>query len=295
MSFIYNGTNIEDIIEGLVYARKMKVDVVNMSLGGDGPYSQIFHEEVKSLVSAGIVVVCAAGNSGNSNLSYPAKFPETISVGSCNQYNKISYFSNHSPELSLCAGGENVYSLKGLNEYSYKSGTSMSAPLIAGAAAILKQINPQKMTPKIIKESLTKGALELIGVDKEYQGHGKLDVPNAIILANKILQQMEPPPPDEENPVEPCHEKFDIGCRGDHILKCQVSLHKQNLYTDALDGIYGNNTANAVLTFTRQKQRYIDPEIYQKLTNETWPDIFERCLQLTASFEGTKGKRMRFI
>lgn len=279
--------SIEDIIEGLVYARKMKVDVVNMSLGGDGPYSQIFHEEVKALVSAGIVVICAGGNSGNFSLSYPAKFPEVISVGSCNQNNKISYFSNHSPELSLCSPGENIYSLKGLNEYSYKSGTSMSAPLISGSAALLKQINPQKMTPKIIKSALLDGAVELIGVSPEQQGNGKLDVVNAIILANKILEQMEPPPHDEEKPVEPCREKFDIGCRGDHILKCQISLHKQNLYTDTLDGIYGNNTANAVLTFTQQKQRYIDPEIYQKLTNETWPDIFQRCLQLTASFEGT--------
>lgn len=279
--------SIEDIIEGLSIARQLGVDVVNMSLGG-GNYSQIFHEEIKALVESGTVIIAATGNE-SSNVGFPAKYPETIPVGSCNKNYKISYFSNYGPEMSmgLVAPGEQIYACYGTSQYSYKSGTSMATPLVAGAAVLLKQINKQKMTPDIIRKSLLEGAIELIGVDTTYQGNGKLDVPNSIIIANKTLEQMTPPPINEETNAPTHKSTFAKGCKGDLILECQKKLTKLNLYKDVLDGIYGNNTANAVMAYTNNIKDYIDIEVWESLLEKPYPDIFERSLQLTASFEGT--------
>jgi subtilisin family serine protease len=64
---------------------KEKVDIINLSLGTravNHSYKMpILHEAIKKATKAGILVVCAAGNSDNSGIVYPAAFEECISVG----------------------------------------------------------------------------------------------------------------------------------------------------------------------------------------------------------------------
>lgn len=278
--------DLSDIIEGFVYATSQGVDVINMSLGG-GNASEIFRNAIKEAISKNVFIVAASGNE-NSSVSYPAKYPEIFAVASVSKNRKISWFSNYGDEVSCCAPGDQIYGATGINEYTYKSGTSQACPHVAGAAAILKQIDREKITTDIIKESLEKGAVEIIGVEKQKQGNGILNLPNSIIQANKILQSKYKVPKNE--PERTAY--FYKGCRGEIILDIQKQLNKIGLYNGALDGIYGNVSANAIKEFSNGEKDFVDYSIYNKLTNNEWPDIFERALQLTAAFEGTGYSRI---
>lgn len=279
-----------DIIEGLIYAKEQKVNVISMSLGGGG-YSQIFDNALQDCINAGIIVVAATGNEAK-EINYPAKYNNVIPVGSCNQYNKISYFSNYGPELSqgLVAPGEKIYGAGVHNDYAFKSGTSMATPAVSGAVALIKQ-RDKNATINEVKKSLSEGAIKFKGIDTNYQGNGKLDVPNVLIVFNRIKKEQKIPTevakPIIAAPEVKTNAKFYKQSKGDLIRNFQISLKELGLYNDKIDGVYGNNTANAVLNYTNGKQDFVGPIVYKNLTGQEWPDLFSRSLQITADFEGT--------
>jgi len=97
----------ESIINGLSYALTHGVDVVNMSLGG--AYSDTAeHQIIKELTDAGILVVAAAGNDGdtsNHNVGYPAAYEECLAVAAVGPNDEIAYYSSYGPsnEVDIAA------------------------------------------------------------------------------------------------------------------------------------------------------------------------------------------------
>lgn len=279
-----------DVVEGLIYAKDQGVSVINMSLGGGG-YSQIFDNVLKECAEAGIIVVAATGNEAR-GVNYPAKYANTIPVGSHNQSNKISYFSNYGPELAngLVAPGEKIYGAGIHNDYIFKSGTSMATPAVTGAVALIKQ-RDKNATLDEVRKSLTEGAIKFKGVDTQYQGNGKLDVPNSLIVFNRIKREERIPEevvvPVVEAPITKTNAKFYKQATGDLIRNFQIPLKELGLYNDSIDGIYGNNTASAIQQYTNGKQDFVGPIVYKNLTGQEWPELFSRALQITAEFEGT--------
>ena len=118
-----SGTDF-DIAQGIRYAAGLsnsspkilskdeKADVINLSLGGPGE-APIIHDAIKDAVSAGVVVVCAAGNENTNVPSYPASYDECISVGALNPskegepYTKAEY-SNYDINVDIMAPGGSV-------------------------------------------------------------------------------------------------------------------------------------------------------------------------------------------
>lgn len=277
------GTNegdLSDVIEGFVYATQQGVDVINMSLGGGG-YSKIFHDAIIEAANKNIFIVAATGNSNNDEIDFPSKYPEVFAVASVEKNRRISWFSNHGDGVNCCAPGGNIFGAAGINEIVKKSGTSMATPHVAGAGAILKQMN-KSVPVDLIKESIQEGAVEIIGVDSLEQGSGILNVPNSIIRFHKKISSLSPSSTGQQ-----FDERFYKDCRGHIILDIQRELFKRNLYTYGLDGIYGNLSAAAVSKLTNGRQDYVDQGVYFDLMGEEWPNIFERSLQLTSAFEGT--------
>ena len=91
----------------------LRVNVVNMSFGGNQPWPAILVTQVQRAVASGIVVVAAAGNDweyGNFAPGYPAALEEVICVGSTNSRDLVSSFSQRGPTLDLVAPGEDVVS-----------------------------------------------------------------------------------------------------------------------------------------------------------------------------------------
>ncbi|WP_419880804.1 S8 family peptidase [Peribacillus sp. B-H-3] len=118
-----------------------KVRVISMSLGGPEDNPSI-HAAIKHAVRKNILVVCAAGNEGDGSASideysYPGAYPEVVEVGSVNLLQQISSFSNSNSEVDLVAPGEQILSTYPVNSYSVLSGTSMAAPHVSGAAALI--------------------------------------------------------------------------------------------------------------------------------------------------------------
>ncbi len=122
--------------EGIVYAADMHAKVINCSWGGSG-YSILGQETIDYAISKGAVVVCAAGNSGSTELFYPADFNGVLSVGSTDFNDQLSGFSNYGHLLGVCAPGSGIYSTWQPNTYLTLEGTSMASPLASGVCALV--------------------------------------------------------------------------------------------------------------------------------------------------------------
>ncbi|MCU7497123.1 MAG: S8 family serine peptidase [Ignavibacteria bacterium] len=127
--------------EGIVYAVDNGANVINCSWGGDG-YSQLGQEVINYAIKKNVLVVTSAGNESSGDASYPAAFNGVLSVGSTDENDAISYFSNYGPTLDVFAPGRNIYSTWQPGTYINLSGTSMSSPLVAGLAGLVRTVFP---------------------------------------------------------------------------------------------------------------------------------------------------------
>lgn len=150
-----------DIVRALerVYELRTKhaIASVNLSLGGKTYSSQTLCDwesaaqksAIDNLRSVGIVTIAASGNGGEtSGLSSPGCISTVISVGSTGDgsqgstVDKVSSFSNAATFLDLLAPGEWIFSSVTNGGYDWKKGTSMAAPHVAGAWAVMKSKAP---------------------------------------------------------------------------------------------------------------------------------------------------------
>jgi subtilisin family serine protease len=132
--------------------------VVNLSLGG--PASSTLDAAVKNLISKGHVVVVAAGNSNTDACSAsPARVVEAITVGATTQNDSRANFSNYGTCLDVFAPGTAITSAWTGSPTATNniSGTSMSAPHVAGIVARFIYSNPS-LSPSQIASSLKSGA-----------------------------------------------------------------------------------------------------------------------------------------
>lgn len=205
---VLGGTDF-DIAQGILYAARLPnvsnklpsiaADVINMSLGGPNP-SEILHQAIRDAVAAGVVVVAASGNSGNTIPMYPATYPEVLAVGATDQQDAIAYYSSHGTHVDLAApGGDKTKDLDqdgnqdGILStivdpqlgptYGLKHGTSMAAPHVAAAAYLIRAAVPELPVP-LVRATLAAGAVDLgaPGLDPFY-GYGRLDVPASLEVA----------------------------------------------------------------------------------------------------------------
>lgn len=115
--------------------------VLSMSLGGR--YSAAENTVVDNAVTAGVVVVVAAGNENtDAATTSPASAPTAITVGATDTTDTRAYFSNYGSVLDLFAPGVSIVSSVMTGGYASRSGTSMAAPFAAGAAALLREKYP---------------------------------------------------------------------------------------------------------------------------------------------------------
>lgn len=179
---------------------------VNFSLGGDAFTSEAACDQaapsqrlaVALLQNVGIATVAASGNDGLGNaISSPACLSNVIGVGSTNDADTVSSFTNSAAFLSVLAPGESIESagLGGVTRYS--SGTSMAAPHVTGAIAAIREAHPTATVGEIENAILLSGVPVLDGRNGET--HPRLDVQAAIDL---LIASASPPPVAGDAPID---------------------------------------------------------------------------------------------
>lgn len=127
------------ISESLKWLIQKGVHVINMSFASDSPSEDIRRQIVRAYQN-GIILIAAAGNDGSlsKSIGYPAKWKEVIAVTAVDIDHKHADFSSCGKEALLAAPGKEIYSTFINNSYKSLSGTSMSTPLISGAAVLFQ-------------------------------------------------------------------------------------------------------------------------------------------------------------
>jgi len=165
--------------------------VISMSLGG-GCFSQASADAYKEAYEVdGVLIIAAAGNSGNAALSYPASYPHVMSVAAVDSGGNKASFSQFNAQVEIAAPGvdvESTITTSGGTGFSYASwsGTSMACPHVAGVAALVWSNFPECSNHQIrnvlLKTAVDKGDP---GCDSNY-GYGIVDAKAAYDLLDTL-------------------------------------------------------------------------------------------------------------
>lgn len=166
-------------------------DVVNNSWGTNGDYTS-YLDDVIALNAAGIVTVFAAGNTGpnGGTINAPASYPGTISVAAEDGAGSLTWFSSRGPsplaaepKPLITAPGAQILSAFPNSRYALFNGTSMAAPHVTGAVALMLAAEP-RLTNADIMERLAAAAGNLVHDDGK--GWGSLDAFSAVAPLTQI-------------------------------------------------------------------------------------------------------------
>jgi subtilisin family serine protease len=161
------------IAAGIVWAVDHGARVINLSLGGPGNTPEL----AAALAYAsrkGAIAVAAAGNSGTTLPFYPAADANALSVGATTTADRAYAWSNYGPLVDVAAPGCNVAPLLG-GGYRLFCGTSSSAPIVSGLAALVLSTHPGA-TPAEIRSAIERSGAPLPSVVQ----FGRVDAPRAL-------------------------------------------------------------------------------------------------------------------
>ncbi|MFV5995129.1 S8 family serine peptidase [Streptomyces sp. NPDC056231] len=187
------------IINGMEWAAAQGADVVNMSLGGPASSSRDEVTEVVDRLSetTGTLFVISAGNSGPGAITVttPGTADSALTVGAVDKSDVLAGFSGRGPRIGdsaikpeITAPGVGIVAARAAGtsmgtpvdaNYTAADGTSMAAPHVAGAAALLAQRHPD-WTGQRIKAALVTHAKPSNAYSVYQQGNGRVDVPAAL-------------------------------------------------------------------------------------------------------------------
>jgi subtilisin family serine protease len=183
-----------EIAAGIVAAARTGRSVINLSLGSDRP-DRAIEAALGEAVRTGSLVVAASGNSGDEGnwLGYPGASPHVLTVAATDASDAVATFSTRSPWVDLAAPGVDIPIASALDGgYSVASGTSFSAPIVAGAAAWIWTVRPE-LDASQVAEILRRSARDVgaPGFDSA-TGYGVLDVAAALSTPTPQADRAEP-------------------------------------------------------------------------------------------------------
>ncbi|OGI18728.1 MAG: hypothetical protein A3B68_03555 [Candidatus Melainabacteria bacterium RIFCSPHIGHO2_02_FULL_34_12] len=181
---------VSTVVVALEQAYENNVKIIQISLSTN-QFSQTLKDAIQLAHDRGILIVSTAGNTGVQEVRYPAAFPGVIGVGAINQSKQIEYYSTRGDHVSLVAPGSSIYTTTLNLGYSAVTGTSFSAPQVAGTAALVWSILPG-LTNDDVKDILFQSADDRgeNGKDPIY-GYGVLNTEKAVAIAKSTKSTFE--------------------------------------------------------------------------------------------------------
>ena len=163
-----------------------------MSISGGGfSASSTLQAAIDHAWHKGVFLVASAGNEANSNPVYPAASNHVIGVAATTNTDAPASFSSFGTWIFLSAPGIPIYTTVKGGGYGFWWGTSFSAPMVAGAVALLLSVNPS-LTPQQIRDALMRNSDDIgpAGFDAHF-GWGRLNV-NKLLLSAVSIQTFTP-------------------------------------------------------------------------------------------------------
>jgi hypothetical protein len=165
-----------EISQAVEDALKMGIDVINLSLAGKGQ-TFMLENALREAYLKQVPVIVAAGNWNMSTENvYPASYPYVLTVSSVNENRKKVTSSNYGWEVDLSAPGANILSTYLDQSYGLLTGTSMAAPIVTAATALIKQEFPDWDITRV-RSQLLQSTQDIL--DKGYDsksGEGMIDL-----------------------------------------------------------------------------------------------------------------------
>ncbi len=171
--------------EGIVYAADQGASVINCSWGSffnAGPFGQDIIDY--AVLNHDALVVAAAGNANTSQPFYPASFQRVLSVAATDTLDSKTHFSSFGPFVDVAAPGVGILSTWVDGTYLTSGGTSMAAPVVSGAAAIIRSYYPHLdalQTKALIK--MTSDPIDALEANLDYAGqlgYGRINMYRAL-------------------------------------------------------------------------------------------------------------------
>ncbi len=206
----------KDVANSIIYAVNNGAEVINMSFGkGYSPEKKLVDHAIKYAAKYDVLLVHGSGNE-STNVDESPNFPNDIyvkkplfgsaiaknfiSVGALSPYvgeQSIAEFSNYGKKgVDVFAPGVYIYSTTPDSAYDYASGTSMSSPVVAGIAAMIRSRYPKLSAPqvkeviinsarKLTTNVIQPGTYDLVSADELSVSGGAVDMPAAMKLASQ--------------------------------------------------------------------------------------------------------------
>jgi bacillopeptidase F len=203
----------DDMIAGMQYMMDPDGDAATNDLprainsswhSGGAPDQEVFYRAITAWEAAGILPVFSAGNAGpgDGTITHPKEHPSTFSVAATQQDGKAANFSSRGPgnykgsptqKPEISAPGVKIVSAVPGGKYAAYDGTSMAAPHVTGASAILFQIDP-KLNPGQVRKIFLQSAVPMTAAGEpgtagewnKVYGFGKMNIYAAAELAMKV-------------------------------------------------------------------------------------------------------------
>ena len=186
-----------DMVKAVEQCRAAGANIISMSLGG-GASSTTEANAFQAALDAGVLNIAAAGNDGNSSMSYPASYDSVMSVGALNSSKNIASFSQYNSQVEIAAPGVSVNSTVLNNGYASYDGTSMATPHVAGVAALVWSHYTQCSATQI-RNAINGTAEDLGSAGRDnYYGYGLIQAKamyDALAQSCDVTTPPPPPPP----------------------------------------------------------------------------------------------------
>jgi subtilisin family serine protease len=169
--------DVFNLAKAIRYAVGQGAQVINMSFGTMNP-SGTLESAVNFALSRNVSMVASAGNDDTAAPQYPAAYSGVITTAATDLLDKKASFSNYGGAIVVDAPGVNIFSAYPGGYYGVVSGTSFSAPAVAGTAALVRSLRT-----KGIPNSIAGGAVDIDFYNPDYAsqlGYGRIDVLRAV-------------------------------------------------------------------------------------------------------------------
>ncbi|QSE97252.1 S8 family serine peptidase [Fulvivirga lutea] len=263
--------------EAIALAADLGCKVINLSWGSAGSFSQFGQDVINyAVLEKDVVIIAAAGNTNEELDFYPASFDNVISVSASDINDEKTFFATFSHKVDMVAPGIEIYTATNGNTYGGgRSGTSFSAPMVAGAAALVRARFPDLSAQQVMERlRATADDIYTIGTNSTYEGmlgKGRLNMLRALTDVTPSIRI------DSSNYT---NGLGNFAYRGDTL-----ELHFQfKNYLDAFQSgeitissnsphvTFLTNTFNVASLSTLQSTDNFDEPFQVKLSNNTPPD-----------------------